>query len=328
MLQLLLMNSLPSLPRKLQSLQHADSIKLPTDHLHDSNTKGCVHQVLQDLPITLLDGQGQTPLSLALGSRNAAAAGVLLLQGGMQLLQPVRDLSNESGHGVTHALLLAAKAASGWVAPAADATNPWQSFTDEAFGRVIWEKSGVLRSMFEPLAPEDAAYLGSWLAQQQQVLDALSSLSRKQMAALLLQDFCNVPAFGHLLLSQQVQKIIADKQQLAGLGVSEVYSVALAHVLCHGSDSKALGLLLQQVDIEPGSLAIGEPRVISQGIIDEMVAHLPKLLQIGLPPDCMVRSSSACPQVQAVSTARVLHGSSCVLFCTAIRFACHFDVHA
>jgi len=111
MLQLLLTHSTHPLPDKLQ--REFPAVVLPTDHCSDS--EGSVHQRVQKLPVSVLDGAGQTPLSLALGSRNAAAAGVLLVQSGMLLLQPVRDPTDSSGQRATHALLLAAKVG-GWEA--------------------------------------------------------------------------------------------------------------------------------------------------------------------------------------------------------------------
>lgn len=82
-------------------------IKMPTDHT-SATSKNSVHALLQKLPVTLLDGAGQTPLSLALCSSSSAAA-VLLLDAGLQVLQPVKDLGDSGPNTVTHALLIAAK---------------------------------------------------------------------------------------------------------------------------------------------------------------------------------------------------------------------------
>lgn len=103
MLQLLLTHSTHPLPNTLQ--RESPVVVLPTDHCSDSG-KGSVHERVQELPVSVLDGAGQTPLSLALSSRNA---GVLLVQSGMLLLQPVRDPMDSSGQRVAHALLMAAK---------------------------------------------------------------------------------------------------------------------------------------------------------------------------------------------------------------------------
>jgi hypothetical protein len=110
MLQLLLTLSKHALPDKIQ--QELPEVRFPTNYSYYSDDKDCAHSRLQKLPVTLLDGEGQTPLSLALCSRSAAAAqaGVLLLDAGVQLLQPVKDLSGgENGEGITHALLIGAK---------------------------------------------------------------------------------------------------------------------------------------------------------------------------------------------------------------------------
>lgn len=93
-------------------IQHGfPQVKMPTDHI-SATGRNSVHALLQKLPLTLLDGAGQTPLSLALCSSSAAAAeaAVLLLDAGLQVLQPVKDLGDSSGRDtVTHALLIAAK---------------------------------------------------------------------------------------------------------------------------------------------------------------------------------------------------------------------------
>lgn len=118
MLQLLLTLSKHDVPDKIQ--QEFPEIHFPNNYNYYSNDEDCAHARLQKLPVTLLDGEGQTPLSLALCSRSAAAAqaGGLLLDAGMQLLQPVKDLSGgEDGEGITHALLIAAKVSS-WLVPA------------------------------------------------------------------------------------------------------------------------------------------------------------------------------------------------------------------
>jgi ankyrin repeat protein len=70
------------------------------------------NKLMRELAVTVLDSEGQTPLSLALGSKNAEFAGsasIQLLLAGMQLLQPVKDLQDVTGESTTHALLLAAK---------------------------------------------------------------------------------------------------------------------------------------------------------------------------------------------------------------------------
>jgi hypothetical protein len=96
------------------AVQHGfPPVKIPTDHIREDG-KNSVHALLQKLPLTLLDGAGQTPLSLALSSSSAAAteSAVLLLDASLQVLQPVKALGDTVTHEhdtVTHALLLAAK---------------------------------------------------------------------------------------------------------------------------------------------------------------------------------------------------------------------------
>lgn len=70
-----------------------------------------MHELFQDVPVTVLDSQGQTPLSLALSSNkpSAAAAALLLVKAGVPLLQLVKDPSSSKSKGCTHALLMAAK---------------------------------------------------------------------------------------------------------------------------------------------------------------------------------------------------------------------------
>lgn len=110
MLRLLLGKSKHQLPEKIQ--QEFPEVYLPTDHVSESG-ENSVHQLLQNLPVTLLDGQGQTPLSVAPTSDSSSAgeAAALLLREGMHALQPVKELSSsvEGKEGITHPLLIAAK---------------------------------------------------------------------------------------------------------------------------------------------------------------------------------------------------------------------------
>jgi len=106
-LHVLLSRSQHSLSMQLQ--QSFGHICLPTDFCRTG--AGSVHELFQDVPVTVLDSQGQTPLSLALSSNKpgAAAAALLLVKAGVQLLQLVKDPSSSKSKGCTHALLTAAK---------------------------------------------------------------------------------------------------------------------------------------------------------------------------------------------------------------------------
>lgn len=105
-LALVLTNSVGSLQDLCSDTQAPfEKVVLPTDEDELS-------RLMQEVPVALLDSEGQTPLSLALSSKSsgfALAAGLGLLAAGMQLLQPVRDLEDGTGQSTTHALLLAAK---------------------------------------------------------------------------------------------------------------------------------------------------------------------------------------------------------------------------
>lgn len=99
----------------LDSSQHAlpDKLQREFEQVTVTPTAGEPgNKLMQELAVTVLDSEGQTPLSLAVCSKSAdfaAIATTRLLLAGMQLLQPVKDLQDTTGKSTTHALLLAAK---------------------------------------------------------------------------------------------------------------------------------------------------------------------------------------------------------------------------
>lgn len=372
-------------------------VVLPTGH--EGYEKGDVHHRLQKLPVRLRDGDGQTPLSVALSCKDAAqaakaaqAALVLLdVEAGAWLQQPIKDLQDKEGQGVTNALLVAAKVgcsrcrgrvlvAAGGIhavcrctthclhtllarrllvpsctckgaasinrnvtpcslrfeltcprlrfvcvhcAPAAtldhihiqaaavDSTVAQQlePFISKALSSFAGSgntstSSSTQASAASPLTPQlaraqldhvlnmfdermplaDLQWFASWLVKQPTVVAAFTAATFKELRTLLAAA-AKDPVFCHLLLAPEVQQIYRTRDD--GSSGCEVYSWAL-ELFLKQDGGQALELLLQYVDFEPGSARFSGNNIVHRGAIRTVAAHLPKLLEIGLPPTCRV----------------------------------------
>lgn len=85
----------------------------------------------------------------------------------------------------------------------------------------------------------------------------------------------------------QVLAIISEKQREVNLSLTHVYRSLLGKALQQDGGT-LLDLLLQRVHWEPGSVTFDGLNLVHPGTINEVAAHLPKLLEVGLLPDCRV----------------------------------------
>lgn len=110
----------------------------------------------------------------------------------------------------------------------------------------------------------------------------------------------------------QVLTIISEKQREVNLSLAHVYSSLLGKALQQDGGA-LLDLLLQRIHWEPGSVTFDGLNLVHPGAINEVAAHLPKLLEVGLPPDCRVgRSSGRCVVEELVCT------DTCVSLCLVV----------
>lgn len=118
-------------------------------------------------------------------------------------------------------------------------------------------------------------------------------MPRKSLVSLLVDECQSQPALGHLLLDSRVLTIVSEKQREVGLSLNEVYSSMLAKALRQDGGG-VLDLLMKRVPFEAGSVSFDGLKLVHRGAIEQIAAHLPKLLEIGLPPDCKVSIVDLC----------------------------------
>jgi hypothetical protein len=157
---------------------------------------------------------------------------------------------------------------------------------------ILWSSPASLQCVFnEGLSLAGTKLLGEWLAKRQEVLAALHAMPRTTLVSLLVDDCQAQPALGHLLLDSRVLTIVSEKQREVGLSLNEVHSSVLAKALRQDGGG-VLDLLMERVPFEAGSVSFDGLKLVHRGAIEQIATHLPKLLEIGLPPDCKVSTAA------------------------------------
>jgi endonuclease/exonuclease/phosphatase family metal-dependent hydrolase len=165
------------------------------------------------------------------------------------------------------------------------------------------------------LAAADAAQLASWLAQQQQVVQAVAA-DAAQLQALLKRNVKHAAALQLLLCVQanleqqqqqgeasavkeqdgaavQLQDATTENTSSSSSSSSDATFLRelLLEVLSTQSTGDALSVLLQHVTLPPGLLRDAAKVVVHPDKAATVVQWLPQLLELGLPPDVKVRMS-------------------------------------
>jgi len=155
---------------------------------------------------------------------------------------------------------------------------------------IDWSSATLMSDMFhDSLSRQDAVVLASWLSQQPQVITVFEAMDLRTMVQHMLQVLTR-PAAGHLLLSPPIQRIYISKQRQQQPDASsktppDVFKLLLVQALQRGS-VEAITILLERVDFVPGSLS--DISKVKPDTVAGVAAHMAKLLDMGLSPDCKV----------------------------------------
>eukprot|EP00775_Hariotina_reticulata_P001454 gene1454-1796_t len=270
-----------------------------------------VHRPLMPQPRSMFDSNGDTPLTLAVRLRQQKAAIVLLQRTGMSPLFCV----NYAGKGRwEHALLMAAKAD-----PPLDAFL--QCFKPAAGGPrlpVNWKQQ--LGEVLEPkLHSEDIAFLVQWLSKQQVVVDSLAGdlITFRSMLHEFSDAIDTQPGVLNLLVACSSASGIFSSTDTGRQMLLSTFTSLMIKVLKEDS-ADVLPVLLDMPAVSQGLL---QPGLLSATLgtdADKLLkihphqaavvaAHLPRLLELGLPPFCRVRVIS---DVESLWQHNLLHAAA------------------
>jgi hypothetical protein len=108
----------------------------------------------------------------------------------------------------------------------------------------------------------------------------------------------------------QVLAIVSEKQREVNLSLGHIYSSLLNKALQQDGGAM-LDLLLQRIHWEPQSVTFSGLNLVHPGAIKEVAAHLPKLLEVGLPPDCRVGGGAGLCCSKTVAVRRPQADATC-----------------
>jgi len=157
-----------------------------------------------------------------------------------------------------------------------------------------WDKFSIVGELFDVRLPaEDAKFLGEWLVQQPAVLNALEAWYVSDHAVHMM-GIAEQPSTGHLLLQPAAQRIFRAKDNTPDFAFVDSTLADLLKTALAKDGGEALAMLLDNVEIAPkaAAAAVLTGRLVHPGAIKQVAAHLPKLLDIGLAPDCRVSATS------------------------------------
>lgn len=208
-------------------------------------------------------------------------------------LQACMAGSNPSMEGFAATALAAGGSSSSSLSATAGSTTSSSSRgTIRPTASIDWSSATLMSDMFhDSLSPQDAVALASWLSQQPQVITVFEAMDLRTMVQHMLQ-VPTRPAAGHMLLSPPIQRIYISKQRQQQPDVSskrppDVFELLLKQALQRGS-VEAITVLLERVDFVPGSLS--DISTVKPDTVACVAAHMAKLLDMGLSPDCKVSS--------------------------------------